>query len=89
VADSVSAASKPTVAVSELKRSTTLVIAEPPSHVATADVERTVFAEGIPVRTPERLSLGRVAARLHLVLATRRAAHSDEHAYWYTVVRGM
>jgi hypothetical protein len=41
-------------------------------------------------RTPEPLlSLGRVAATLQVILAARRAAHSEEHAYWYTIMRGM
>ena len=35
------------------------------------------------------LSLNRIAATLQVVLATRRAARSEEHAYWYTVARGM
>jgi hypothetical protein len=40
-----------------------------------------------PVAQP--LSLNRIAAALQVVLATRRAARSEEHAYWYTVARGM
>ncbi len=36
-----------------------------------------------------KLSLKRIAATLQLMLATRRAARSEEHAYWYTVARGM
>jgi hypothetical protein len=35
------------------------------------------------------MSLKRVAAALQLLLATRRAARCEEHAYWYTVARGM
>jgi hypothetical protein len=35
------------------------------------------------------LSLSRIVASLQVVLATRRAAHSEEYAYWYTVARGM
>jgi hypothetical protein len=35
------------------------------------------------------LSLHRIAATLQVVLATRRAARDEEHAYWYTVARGM
>jgi hypothetical protein len=44
---------------------------------------------------PERLapdqlmSLTRIAATLQVALATRRAARTDEHAYWYTMLRGM
>ena len=34
-------------------------------------------------------SLNRIAAALQVVLATRRAARNEEHAYWYTVARGM
>jgi hypothetical protein len=37
----------------------------------------------------EPLSLNRIAAALQLMLATRRAARSEEHAYWYTIARGM
>jgi hypothetical protein len=35
------------------------------------------------------LSLSRIAAALQVVLATRRAARNEEHAYWYTVARGL
>lgn len=35
------------------------------------------------------LSLNRIAAALQVVLATRRAARSEEHAYWYAVARGI
>jgi hypothetical protein len=35
------------------------------------------------------LTLNRIAAALQVLLATRRAARSEEHAYWYTVARGM
>jgi len=35
------------------------------------------------------LSVSRIAAALQVVLATRRAARNEEHAYWYTVARGM
>ena len=35
------------------------------------------------------LSLSRVVASLQVLLAARRAARSDEHAYWYTIARGM
>ena len=41
---------------------------------------------------PERenkLSLNRIAAALQVLLATRRAARNEEHAYWYSVARGM
>jgi hypothetical protein len=36
-----------------------------------------------------KLSLNRIAAALQVLLATRRAARNEEHAYWYTVARGM
>jgi hypothetical protein len=35
------------------------------------------------------LSVRRIAATLQVALATRRAARNDEHAYWYTMLRGM
>jgi hypothetical protein len=35
------------------------------------------------------LSASRIVAALQLLLATRRAARNEEHAYWYTVARGM
>jgi hypothetical protein len=35
------------------------------------------------------LSLSRIVATLQVVLATRRAARNEEHAYWYNVARGM
>jgi len=37
----------------------------------------------------EPLSLKRIVASLQLVLATRRAAFTDEDKYWYTLARGM
>jgi hypothetical protein len=35
------------------------------------------------------MSLQRVVSALQVILATRRAVRSEEHAYWYTVARGM
>jgi hypothetical protein len=35
------------------------------------------------------LSLGSVVASLQVLLATRRAVRNDDHAYWYTVARGL
>jgi len=35
-----------------------------------------------------KLTLNRIAAALQLLLATRRAARNEEHAYWYTMLRG-
>jgi hypothetical protein len=37
----------------------------------------------------ESISLKRIVAALQVILATRRAASSDESKYWYTVARGM
>ena len=37
----------------------------------------------------EPISLKRIVASLQLVLATRRAAFTDEDKYWYTIARGM
>ena len=42
-----------------------------------------------PIDVVEPLSLKRIVAALQVVLATRRAASSDEHGYWYTLARGM
>jgi hypothetical protein len=42
-----------------------------------------------PIDILEPLSLKRIVAALQVVLATRRAAFSDEHKYWYTLARGM
>ena len=39
--------------------------------------------------TDEPISVKRIVAALQVVLATRRAAFSDEHKYWYTLARGM
>jgi hypothetical protein len=35
------------------------------------------------------LTLSRVVASLQVVLATRRAIRNDDHAYWYTIGRGL
>jgi hypothetical protein len=57
--------------------STSIAIARPQSVADTApEVDNT-------------LSLNRIVASLQLLLATRRAARSEDHAYWYTVARGM
>ena len=45
-------------------------------------------AETVP-EVANKLSLNRIAAALQVLLATRRAARNEEHAYWYTVARGM
>jgi hypothetical protein len=37
----------------------------------------------------EPISLKRIVAVLQVVLATRRAAYSDDNLYWYTLARGM
>ena len=60
------------------------MIAEAPVHSA---VEQSAAVPQSEVRAP--LSLNHIAAALQVVLATRRAARSEEHAYWYTVARGM
>jgi len=59
------------------------VIAQGPVHSAVQESA----AQQSDVRAP--LSLNRIAAALQVVLATRRAARSEEHAYWYTIARGM
>jgi hypothetical protein len=58
-------------------RSTAIAIALPQS-----------FAETAP-EAGNKLSLNRIVAALQLLLATRRAARNEEHAYWYTVARGL
>jgi hypothetical protein len=58
-------------------------IAQPPTTVA-HQPQPTALPEPAP-----QLSLKRVVAGLQVVLATRRAARNDAHAYWYTVARGM
>ena len=40
-------------------------------------------------RADGTLSLSRMVATLQVVLAARRAARNEEHAYWYTIARGM
>jgi hypothetical protein len=35
------------------------------------------------------LSVGRVVASLQLLLAVRRDARNQDHAYWYTISRGL
>jgi hypothetical protein len=62
----------------------TTVIAEAPAPTA---VQQSAAASRSDVPAP--LSLKRIAATLQVVLATRRAARSEEHAYWYTIARGM
>ena len=37
----------------------------------------------------EPISLKRIVGSLQLVLATRRAAFTDEDKYWYTLARAM
>ena len=59
------------------------MIAEAPAPNA---VKESAAAQS-DVRAP--LSLHRIAAALQVLLATRRAERSEEHAYWYTVARGM
>jgi hypothetical protein len=61
----------------------TTVIAEAPAPSAVQ--ESTAAQSDIPAP----LSLNRIVAALQVMLATRRAARNEEHAYWYTVARGM
>jgi len=42
-----------------------------------------------PTTDRPSLALDRVVASLQVMLATRRAARNDDHAYWYTICRGM
>jgi hypothetical protein len=49
-------------------------------------------APSIQSRRPtdgQPLLLSRIVASLQVVLASRRADRNEEHAYWYTVARGM
>jgi hypothetical protein len=66
----------------------TTVIAE---NASTARAARrpSAVAVAIPLEKRPLLSLKDVAAALQVVLATRRAARNEDHAYWYTVARGM
>jgi hypothetical protein len=68
------------------------MIAEPQTTVREIDYTPQLDqSEQLPER-PEPaplLSVKRIAATLQVVLATRRAARNDEHAYWYTMLRGM
>jgi hypothetical protein len=45
-------------------------------------------AEATHVHQPS-ISIARVVAGLQVLLATRRAVHNEDPAYWYTVARGM
>jgi len=61
--------------------------AQSPSRSIAIALPQQVAETGLDV--DNKLSLKRIAATLQLMLATRRAARSEEHAYWYTVARGM
>jgi hypothetical protein len=61
--------------------------AQSPTAIAIALPQR--FAETAPTERENTLSLNRIAASLQVLLASRRAARSEAHAYWYTVARGM
>jgi hypothetical protein len=61
------------------------MIAEPSATVALQNASRADSDS----RPEEHMSLGSVVATLQVVLATRRAVHSEDHAYWYTIARGM
>jgi hypothetical protein len=64
------------------------MLATSPARPAVAVTLSQPVAETAP-ELPGRFSLIRVAAALQVALATRRAARSEEHGYWYTVARGM
>ena len=63
--------------------------AQSPTAIAIAIALPQRVAEPAPVERANTLSLNRIAASLQVLLASRRAARSAEHAYWYTVARGM
>jgi hypothetical protein len=58
------------------------MIAQPPAIAY--EQPRADQSEGV-----EPISLKRIVASLQLVLATRRAAFTDDDKYWYTLARGM
>jgi hypothetical protein len=64
--------------------------AQSPTSIAIALPQRA--SETAPARE-SKLSLNRIVAALQVLLATRRAtrraARNEDHAYWYTVARGM
>jgi hypothetical protein len=64
-----------------------MLATSPARPTAVIELPQTVVATAPEL--PARFSLIRVAAALQVALATRRAARSEEHAYWYTVARGM
>jgi len=55
----------------------TPAIAQPQSQTEPARIEQ------------PSMTVGRVVASLQVLLATRRAARNEDHAYWYTIARGM
>ena len=62
--------------------------------LAQSPLQSTAVALPLPVAATDvevehTFSLNRIAAALQVVLATRRAARNEEHAYWYTVARGL
>jgi hypothetical protein len=60
------------------------MIAESPATIDDVDLqEQRQTSKGQPI------SLQRVVGALQVMLATRRAVRSEDHAYWYTVARGM
>jgi hypothetical protein len=71
-----------------------MITDSPRSPAAVRDLD-SLRQLGLSEQQPERLapdrllSLTRIAATLQVALATRRAARTEEHAYWYTVLRGM
>jgi hypothetical protein len=66
------------------------MIAESPSSISRSGLAQHQGSQPESrARIQEPMSLKRIAAALQVVLASRRAARNDEHAYWYTVARGM
>jgi hypothetical protein len=61
------------------------MIAESTTSIASHDA----LSTDALARTGQPLSLNRIVATLQVVLASRRAARSEEYAYWYNVARGL
>jgi hypothetical protein len=62
------------------------VIAEAPVPTALADNH---VIDTNPPTSARSMSVKGVVAGLQVLLAARRSAQSDDHAYWYTVARGI
>ncbi len=64
------------------------MIAESPASID--QQAESSYSDDATTRTTSRgLTLSSVVASLQVVLASRRAAHSEEYAYWYTIARGL